>query len=181
MRKELLGSMALVLASAVMASLMLSGIVAGPAPQPPVLFDVNVQNTPLPVEVTNPTGVPIATNHTRVGVGFGGTGTDYEIEKRGSSSEVVIDDKTVVFTGGSATGHLVFTCDNGIGSVPAAGSVEVTTADGTHRFPLPLNSLYRVEHVTGITVHAWVYRPYLPGSATYASEVQAVVFWYIEE
>jgi hypothetical protein len=181
MRKALLGSIVLVLVSAVSASLMLSGIVTGPAPQPPVEFDVNVQNTPLQVEVTNPSGMPIATHHLTAKYDDAEEGEDFYCGAPGAGYFVGIDDKTVIFTGGSATGHFVFSCENGVGAVPARGVVNVTTASGSREFALPLTSMYRVEHVTGISVRVLVYRPTLPGPATYALTIEATVFWYFEE
>ncbi len=190
MRKKTLGFLTVILASAITASLMFSGVVTGPAPQPPVEFDVNVkntplpvdvQNTPLPVEVTNPSSMPIATNITRSSVSGWGGGTDTEHGVSGFTALQLIEDKTLVFTGGSVNGHLVFTSDNGVGSVPAAGTLIVETVTGSYEIALPFNSLLRIEHVTEIRPKVYVMRPALPGTADYAFEMEACVFWYIEE
>lgn len=182
MKRMILGFSAFVLASAILVSLMFSGIVTGPAVQPPVQFDVNVKNTPLPVEVTNPSSMPIAAQCSFVFDQGHGEGTDLGRDVLVKTLFVPVDDKTVILTGGSVSGELVFTSDNGAGFVPATAGVFLTTSDGSGpRFALPFNSICRVENVTWIEVAVHVYRPALTGSANYGFEMMASVFWYIEE
>jgi len=183
MRKRILGLLAFILASAVAASWMFSGTVIGPAPTPPVEFDVNVQNTPLPVEVTNPAGMPIATNCTSVYFADAGQATDYMLQTLSDYETTAIGDRTVVFTGGSISGSIVYSSENGTGGAPATGLVTVwsTTEPDPIRFALPLNSMFRVEHVNTIVVTAYVSRPRLQGPSSFSFTVEASVFWFIEE
>lgn len=183
MRKRILGVVALMLASAVLVTLLFSGVAVGPAPELPVEFDVNVQNTPLPVEVTNPTGMPIATNCTSVYFADAGQATDYMLQTLSDYETTAIGDRTVVFTGGSISGSIVYSSENGTGGAPATGIVTVWTTSGPDpiRFALPLNSMFKVEHVNTIMVTAVISRPRLQGPSSFSFTVEASVFWFIEE
>ncbi len=183
MRKKTLGFSTFVLASAILVTLMFSGIVSGPAPQPPVEFDVNVKNTPLPVEVTNPSGLPIATNCTSVFMQGGGQFFDgYDLATLDEIEVTAIGDRTVVFTGGSLSSSFVFSSEfSGAGGATGIGVVTVWTTSGSLRFALPFSSMFKVEHVEFVQVGVLVYRPRLQGFSSYAFAVEGSVFWYIED
>jgi hypothetical protein len=184
MGKRTLGFSAFILVSVVLATLLFSGVVMGPPPEsaPPVDFNVNVQNTPLPVEVTNPIGPPIATDCLTASISEGYTGTDLGWETVSHYNVVSgLGGKTVVFTGGGVSGGIVFTEEDGGGGAPAMGRVFVydTELEMT-QFALPLNSLYRMEDVDEIQVRVFASTPTLTGPSSYYASLTATVHWYIE-
>ncbi len=97
------------------------------------------------------------------------------------SEYVFIGDRTVVFTGGSVTGHVVFSSENSEGHVPAAGKIQIATTSEIIEIALPFNSVYRVEHVTEFLVVVNAFHPRLPGSAAWSLDMKASAFWFIED
>jgi hypothetical protein len=170
MGKRTIGFSAFILASAVLAMLLYSGVVMGPPPEPapPVDFNVNMQN--------------IATDCLTTSISEGYTGTDLgwkTVSHYNNVSE--LGGKTVVFTGGGVSGGIVFTEENGGGGAPAMARVFVynTEAEMT-QFALPLNSLYRMEDVDEIQIRVFASTPTLSGPSSYYASLTATVHWYIE-
>jgi len=180
MKKRTLGFFASIFVGIAIIALAFN-VVTAPQNQPPL--NVIVENTPLPVEVTNQSGLPIATNCTRAYIGQSYTGGALDSAKiYNAQAHEGLGGKTVVFTGGGVSGGVVFSSDNGAGGAPGLGNVHVYNTElEVTQFALPLNSMLRIEDVDIIKVFASACYPKLTGTASYYVTVEATVNWYIEE